>query len=106
MPKIVEISVDQRYFEHIVSGQKTIEGRINKGKFSDLQIGDCLFINQSIFKIVKDIKKFESFQQMLCSCGIVNIVPDAENITDAIAIYHQFYTPQQELEFGVLGIFI
>ena len=40
-----DVDVAQPWFDHMVSGLKTVEGRLNKGKFAGLKAGQVLSIN-------------------------------------------------------------
>jgi ASC-1-like (ASCH) protein len=63
--KIVEFSVQEPYRTFLLNGEKKIEGRLNKGKFKDLEVGDeLIFPTGEKFKI-KKLKIFSSFQEML-----------------------------------------
>ncbi|NJS41733.1 hypothetical protein HC766_05340 [Candidatus Gracilibacteria bacterium] len=49
---ILEINVQEPYLSFIRDGVKTVEGRLNKGKFKEIQVGDVLIIG-SIEKNIK-----------------------------------------------------
>lgn len=40
----IPLDVQEPYLSFILNEQKTVEGRLNKGKFKDLKIGDILLI--------------------------------------------------------------
>ena len=45
---MTEVHVNRIWFEFIREGKKTIEGRLNKGKFKDMKIGDIIsFVNDA-----------------------------------------------------------
>lgn len=102
--KTIEINVQEPYYSFILNGQKTVEGRLNKGKFKDVEVGDEIVINQeSRFKVLaKNI--YPSFREMIEKEGVENVVPDAKSIKDAINAYYKFYSKEDEHEFGVVGI--
>lgn len=104
MPAI-SLNVQEPYLSFILNGQKTVEGRLNKGTFKDLKVGDKLSIgpDEKLF-IVKQINCYDSFKNMIIKEGISNIIPDKNTIKDAEAVYYKFYTKEQEKEFGVLAI--
>lgn len=101
----IKLNVQEPYLSFILNGQKTIEGRLNKGKFKDLKIDDILLIGEAEkeFKI-KKINSYNSFKEMLNNEGLNNVVPDKETIEEAEKVYFQFYTKEEEKEFGVLAI--
>ncbi len=101
----ITINVQEPYHSLILSGKKTAEGRLNKGKFASLQIGDILVMEpeQIEFKVVgKNI--YKTFKEMIVCEGVENVIPDKNNIDDAVAVYYIFYTKEQENEFGVVAI--
>ena len=102
---IISLDIQEPYLSFILKGQKTVEGRLNKGKFRNLMIGDRLSIgpDEKIF-IVKQISYYDSFRDMLAGQGIKNVIPDKNTIKDAEAVYYKFYTKEQEKEFGILAI--
>ena len=40
---MTEINVNKIWFDHISKGNKTIEGRLNKGKFQTFKKGDIIY---------------------------------------------------------------
>lgn len=103
--KTIQLNVQEPYLSFILNGQKTIEGRLNKGKFKDLQIGDILIIGSEENKfIINKLTTYQSFREMLEKEGIENVIPDKNTLDEAEGVYHNFYTKEQEEEFGVVAI--
>ncbi len=101
----VPLDVQEPYLSFILNGQKTIEGRLNKGKFKDLKIGDILLIGPEEKRfLIERTTIYETFREMIEKEGIENVIPNKDNIDEAEAVYYKFYTKEQEKEFGVLGI--
>jgi len=103
--KIISINVQEPYDAFILNGKKIVEGRLNKGRFSDIEIGDVLELEPEKIKfevIEKNI--YKSFKEMIEKEGIENVIPDKNNINDAVDVYYKFYTKEQEDEFGVVAI--
>ncbi len=98
-------SVQEPYRSLILSGQKTIEGRLKKGKFASLQVGDFLELEESgaIFE-VKRLASYPSFYAMLRTEGLEKVLPNIADLEQGEAVYYQFFSPEQEKEFGVLAI--
>lgn len=110
MNKYIKKHVSEPWFSLIGNGRKSVEGRLNKGDFKDLQIGDTiLWYNNDIQNkeiLTKVTKKtvYKTFKQYLKKEGIDNCLPDTNNIRDGINIYYKYYTKEQEKEFGVVAI--
>ena len=101
---LYEINAQEPYYSYIVNGQKTVEGRLNKGKFSRMQVGDHLLINnESKFKVERKTN-YDSFIEMVKAEGVENVVPDKKEIEEAANVYYNFFTKEQEREFGVVAM--
>lgn len=103
--KVVDFGVQEPYKSFILEGKKTVEGRLNKGKFGSLEVGDFLEMDspKARFEVVgKNI--YKSFMEMVGAEGVENVIPDKDNVEDAANVYYRFYTKDQEREFGVAAI--
>lgn len=104
---MIQLNVQEPYKTLIISGKKTVEGRLNKGKFADLKIWDILELDDTWEKLeVINLTLYPSFKAMLENEEVRHVLPWIANIEKGIAIYHQFYTSAQEAEFGVVAIHI
>jgi ASC-1-like (ASCH) protein len=97
------------HFSDIKNGTKTVEGRLNKGKFRVMSIGDTIiFHNKSTDEIIKVIvtKKtvYNTFKEMLESEGLDIVLPRQLVIEDGVNVYRQFFTEEQEKGHGVVAI--
>jgi len=102
--QIFEINIQEPYFSHILSGKKTVEGRLNKGKFLEMQVGDILKINNNTEFIISEKNIYKSFKEMIESEGRENVIPDALNTDEAVSVYRKFYSAEDELKYGVVAI--
>jgi len=101
----ISLDVQEPYLSLILNEKKIVEGRLNKGKFKDLKIGDILLIGPDEKRyLIERTTLYKSFREMIEKEGIENVIPDKYNIDDAEAVYYKFYTKEQEKEFGVLAI--
>jgi ASC-1-like (ASCH) protein len=101
----IQLNVQEPYLSFVLNGQKTIEGRLNKGKFKDLQIGDVLVMGPEEKKfVINNLTVYKSFREMLEKEGIENVIPDKKTLDEAEEVYYNFYTKEQEEEFGVVAI--
>jgi len=101
----ITINIQEPYHSFILNGKKTAEGRLNKGKFASIQIGDVLTIEPEMidFEVIGK-NEYKTFKEMIEGEGVENVVPDKENIKDVVNVYYKFYTKEQEKEFGVIAI--
>ncbi len=80
MIKKIKINVQEPYYSLILNGKKNVEGRLNKGKFAQIEVGDILIIGEEKNEfIVIDKKFYSSFQEMIESEKIENVIPDKKN---------------------------
>lgn len=101
----IKINIQEPYKTFILKGIKIVEGRLNKGKFARIKVGDILEIGSEEIKF-NVIKRniYSNFREMLKKEGIKNVIPDKNDINDAVNVYYKFYTKEQEKEFQVVAI--
>lgn len=97
------------YFTFLKNGQKTIEGRIKKGKYCFIESGDGIEVSNenetdSVNVKVKRVTDYHSIEQMLNTEDFKKVLPDAESIEQGVGLYRKFYSSDQEAEFGVIAI--
>lgn len=97
------------YFTFIKNGQKTIEGRLRKGKYAKIQTGDIIEVNnedetERIDVLVKRVAYYRSIKEMLTSEPLKRILPNVNTIDQGINVYLEVYSPEQEKEFGTVAI--
>jgi len=104
------MNVSEPWYTLISLGIKTIEGRLNKGKFKEMQVGDIIewtnndFNKRStITRITKKIS-YNTFEEYLQTEGLENCLPGINNIEDGKNVYYKYYSQEAEREFGVLAI--
>ncbi len=116
--QIYESGREATLLDDIVLGHKTIECRLNRGKFADYEIGDQVWLRKDTYKNneliesdprqilveITNIQRFPSFQLMLQAVGYKNVVPRATSVDKALDECYRFYTQEDEKEFGVLAI--
>lgn len=89
----------------VIEGLKTVEGRLNKDKFAEIEIGDVLMMQpeNKRFRVVGR-RQYKTFREMLEAEGIKNVLPDKNNIEEATKVYKKFYKESEENKYGVLAI--
>lgn len=99
------------YFSFLKNGKKTIEGRLNKGKYKDIKSGDTIIVNLAddnkngkIETEVLGVKKYDSFRELFKKEGFRKIIPDVKTEGEALMVYRKFYSEKMENKFGVVAI--
>ena len=106
---VIEMSIQEPYFTLIKNGRKKIEGCLDKGKAAKLIIGDKIRFtnnNKSIMVRVVNIVKYPSFEDYLIQEGLRRTLPNIDSIKKGVNIYHTFFTPEQEQQYGVIAIYV
>lgn len=103
-PQIISINVQEPYASYILNGTKTVEGRLNKGKFATAQVGDHVLVNEVAEFVIVGKREYPSFVAMLEHEGVARVIPVAQSVAEAVQVYYAFYTPEEEREFGVVGL--
>lgn len=107
---MLNLTLNQEYFNAIKAGIKTVEGRLNKPKFHTLKPGDpisftCKETGEVLTCTVTTLHTYPSFEAMLQSEGLTNMLPWAENIQEGVAVYESFSGFKEGVkEFGALAI--
>ena len=99
--------LNSRAFLAIESDKKTIEGRLHKNFFKEIEIEDIwTFFNDEgdeVIVKVMDIRHYETIREYLEKEGLKKTVPYALDLEDGIRIYRQFYSEEKEIEYGVVA---
>ena len=53
--------------------------------------------------VVKRVSIYDSWNTMLSTEDLGKVLPNAKNIKDGIRLYREFYSLEQEQEFGVVA---
>lgn len=117
--KTYEAGRESSILQDILAGTKTIECRLNKGKFTEYQPGDHVWLREDIHKdgeiieskpkraLVEVVKTetYPTFEAMFETIGYDKAIPRAASIQEALNTCYKFYTPEQENEFGVIAVY-
>ena len=115
---MIEIGIDTQILRDILNGRKTIEGRLMKGKFLNIEVGDEISVREDIYHegslykstggvatlCVTNVSRFDSFADMLENMGYRSVIPSASTLEDAVSVYHNFYSEADERQYGVVAI--
>jgi ASC-1-like (ASCH) protein len=112
-----DIYVNEPWFSLMQNNIKTVEGRPNKGIFSKLKVDDVVTFmkfdkktkEKKHFKVkVTQIKRYNTFKEMLEFEHIENVLPDPniKTIEDGVNVYRQWYSSEIEKQYGIIAIHI
>lgn len=114
-----EIGIESTLVEDIRNHKKYIEARLGKPRFLKIKEGDILSIREDLYldgKIVDSFNDsirikiaqvlyFETFDEMLESIDYKAAVPSAKSKKQALDKYREFYSVEDEAEYGVVAMF-
>lgn len=117
--KVWESGRESKLLDDIIAGRKTIEGRLNKGKFADYVVGDVVSLrrdyrdlsgvlhdgeSRAAFVKIVAIRKYKTFLDMTKTENYKLIIPSAENAESAAKVYNSYYLANDQEKYGVLAI--
>ena len=104
----IKATIQQKYLQLILSGAKTVEGRIDAGMFANVRGGSKMLLfwgGTAAMCDVVEVTRHRSFGEMLEHHGFKACIPDARTLQEAVAIYNRIPGYRERAEkSGVLGI--
>jgi len=116
---IWESGRESTLLDDIIAGRKTIEGRLNRGKFSEYKVGDTIELrrdtrdaqgvlqdgqpNAARVQIVA-VRAYPDFLTMTQNEDYKRVIPSALSAEDAANEYSNYYTIEDQSRYGVLAI--
>ena len=104
-------TADRPYLSWLASGKKKAEGRVNTPKYRSIKVGDTVsFFDRKtghyIYGKIKFKHEYQSFEEMLTSEGISNMLPFLEDheLTKGVAVYDSFPGASRVHQFGCVAI--
>ena len=89
-----------------VQENDSIEGRLEKGIFKDINIKELIkicFQKEEILAQIISINKYEDFRDLLTTENIKEILPGIDEIEKGIKIYNEYY-PSNNNNYKILSI--
>lgn len=105
-------NVSEPWFTLIKINVKTCEGRLNKGDFSAMKTGDVIVFENDNFgfrstrKIIKKVNIYLGFKEYLETEGLDKCLPGVDTIEEGVAIYHKYYSKEDEKKYSVAAILL
>ncbi len=105
-----ECTLKKIYIDAIRSGKKTIEGRLNKPHFKNLNVqkGETLLLHpqnfsQGVLCRVDNVFSYKDFGEMLRKHHFQQCVPEKKTPTEAWEAYRKIYPVKDQEKYGVLA---
>lgn len=110
---------ESHWLDEIIAGRKTIEGRLNKGKFAQYCVGDTVSLRRDYRNEAGElidgepdaarveiiaIRRYASFLEMITAEGIKNVLPGYETAEAGAKEYEHYYSKEDQKKYGVLAI--
>ena len=108
-PKYVE-NLSEPWFTLISLGLKTVEGRKNKGRFKEMQVGDIVqwsnndFKPRTVLTRITGKAEYKTFAEYLESEDLDKCLPGQPDLEHGLSVYFKYFTKEEEAEFGVVAI--
>lgn len=92
--------IKRRFFDLILSGEKTLEVRVLYPNLRSIQKGELINLNNQATIRVKDVRKYPTFEEMLSREEASRIVPGS-NREELLSLLKSLY-PLHKEQMGVL----
>ena len=102
--------VAEPWFTFIKNGLKKVEGRLNRRDFAEMNKGDIIVFwsgekeTDNVIARIEDIRKYDSFEEMVETEGKAQVLPGLEGSKRGAAVYRDFFSEEDEKQYGVLAI--
>jgi ASC-1-like (ASCH) protein len=114
-----ELGIESSLVEDIRQHKKCVEARLGKPRFLRMREGDILSIREDLYlngEVIDSFKDslqvkitqvlhFETFSEMLDAIDYQAAVPSAKSKKQALDKYREFYSTEDEIEYGVVAMF-
>ncbi len=103
-------NVSESWFTLISLGLKTVEGRKNKGRFKEMEVGDLVewsnndFMPRSVLTRITGKIEYPTFAEYLETEGLDKCLPGMPDLSHGLSVYYKYFTKEDEKEFGVVAI--
>jgi ASC-1-like (ASCH) protein len=103
-------NVSEPWFTLISLGLKTVEGRKNKGRFKEMQVGEIIewtnndFNPRSTLTRITRKQEYDTFKEYLETEGLDQCLPGITSLENGLSVYFKYFTKEDEKEFGVIAI--
>lgn len=104
---IYEMNLQPKYFDFVKNGTKRIELRLNDEKRQQLQLGDLIEFsdNSSTLRAeVVGLLHYATFADLFEDFDAAVLADGSMTKAEILETLEEFYTPEKQAQYGVLGI--
>jgi len=104
------LKLQPRYFDYINNGTKRIELRLYDEKRQKINVGDTIiFQKEPELELTMKVKViglliYNSFEELFNDFDIEMIADKSMTKEELLNVLEEFYTPEKQKQYGVLGI--
>jgi ASC-1-like (ASCH) protein len=99
-------AINQKTWQNIKTGRKTIETRAATVRYKDIKAGDVLVLvcgKNRFEKRIKTVRKFKTVEDMLKKCKLKDVEPEAKSVEDLKAAYYSYPKYKEKIKkFGLV----
>jgi ASC-1-like (ASCH) protein len=103
-------NLSEPWFTLISLGLKTCEGRLNKGDFYKMQVGDTItftnddFNHREVSVRITKLTKYKTFESYLKKEKLKYCLPGIKTMKDGLSVYFKYFTKEKEAQYGIVAI--
>ncbi len=105
---VYEKNLSEPWFSLIKLKNKSVEGRLNKGDFANMNVGDFIvFTNNELGferKFTVEIKKityYDNFQLYLENESLEKCLPGIDSMEEGLSVYYKYYSKNDEMKYKI-----
>lgn len=105
--KTHEMNLQSKYFDFMKNGTKRIELRLNDEKRQQLQLGDVIEFSDGSSSLRAEIiglLRYRTFEDLFEDFDASILADSSMTKPEVLKALEEFYTPEKQAKYGVLGI--
>jgi len=103
-------NLSEPWFSFVSMGLKTVEGRKNKGRFAEMNVGDLIewtnsdFMPRNVLTKIVGKATYPTFEEYLQMEGLNRCLPGIPSMEHGLSVYYKYFTKEDEAEYGVIAL--
>lgn len=102
--------LSEPWFSLVTLKAKTVEGRLNKGDFIKMKVGDIVewfnddFLPRTILTEITETIRYDTFSEYLESEGLSKCLPGIPTLEHGLSVYYKYFSKEDETNNGIIAI--